>query len=110
MSDPAAAPPEHQELIQEFLRLRQDLLGLVEDSSDLLGQVHPSHRESAENLLHYIALRSRDLRPIQMRLAKAGLSSLGRAESHVLSGWRAGRGSPTSNNGPTSTSRQGSNS
>ena len=42
------------------------------------------HRESAENLLHYIALRSRDLRPLQLRLARVGLSSLGRAESHVL--------------------------
>ena len=73
------------ELIKEFLRVRQDLLDLVADSSDLLGQVHPSHCKSAENLLHYIALRSRDLRPMQMRLAKAGLSSLGRAESHVLS-------------------------
>ena len=39
---------------------------------------------SAVNLLHYVALRSRDLRSFQMRLARAGLSSLGRAESHVL--------------------------
>jgi pyruvate kinase len=76
---------EFQELIAEFLRIRRDLLELVNDSRDALERVHPSHRESAENLLHYIALRSRDLRPLQLRLAQVGLSSLGRAESHVLS-------------------------
>jgi pyruvate kinase len=75
---------DFQELIDEFLRVRRDLLGLVDESRDALEQVHPSHRESAENLLHYIALRSRDLRPLQLHLAQAGLSSLGRAESHVL--------------------------
>ena len=50
---------EFQELIDEFLRVRRDLLGLVKDSRDALDQVHSSHHESAENLLHYIALRSR---------------------------------------------------
>jgi pyruvate kinase len=75
---------EFQDLIDEFLRVRRDLLGVAKDSRDALAQVHPSHRESAENLLHYIALRSRDLRPLQRRLARVGLSSLGRAESHVL--------------------------
>jgi len=75
---------EFQELIDKFLRVRRDLLGLVEDSRDAIEQVHPRHRESAGNLLHYIALRSRDLRPLQLRLARVGLSSLGRAESHVL--------------------------
>jgi pyruvate kinase len=34
--------------------------------------------------LHYLALRRHDLRPLQLRLAALGLSSLGRAESHVL--------------------------
>ncbi len=36
------------------------------------------------NMLHYLALRSVDLRPLQDALSDAGLSSLGRAESHVL--------------------------
>jgi pyruvate kinase len=34
--------------------------------------------------LHYLALRRHDLRGLQIRLAALGLSSLGRAESHVL--------------------------
>ena len=79
------AATEFQALIDEFLRIRRDMVAFAKDSKDLLDQVHPDYRDSAENLLHYIALRSCDLRSLQMRLASAGLSSIGRAESHVLS-------------------------
>lgn len=71
-------------LIDEVRSIRDDMLRLVEDSEDLLKDTHPRNRHSALNLLHYLALRSHDLRPLQARLAAAGLSSLGRAESHVL--------------------------
>ena len=40
--------------------------------------------ESALNLAHYLALRRRDLRPLQRRLAALGLSSLGRLEGRVM--------------------------
>ncbi len=50
----------------------------------MLDRVHESHRAGAANMLHYLALRSRDLRPLQERLTDAGLSSLGRMESNVL--------------------------
>lgn len=40
--------------------------------------------ESALNLAHYMALRRRDLRPLQRPLTALGLSSLGRLESRVL--------------------------
>lgn len=40
--------------------------------------------ESARNLIHYMVLRKYDLRKLQEKLADLGLSSLGRAESHVL--------------------------
>ncbi len=76
---------EFQSLIDEFLRIRRDLVTFANGSRDLLRQVHPNFRDSAENLLHYIALRSFDLRPLQMRLASLGLSSMGGAESHALS-------------------------
>ena len=39
---------------------------------------------SALNLAHYLALRQFDLRHLQERLAKVGLSSLGRIEANVL--------------------------
>ena len=38
---------------------------------------------SARNLLQYLALRGRDLRDLQDRLAALGLSSLGGSEGHV---------------------------
>ena len=43
-----------------------------------------ANRESARNLLHYLALRRVDLRQIQRRLSDLGLSSLGRAEGHTF--------------------------
>ena len=71
------------ELIEQLSAIRLEMLDLeaaaLADNVDL----HDSHGESAKNLLHYLALRRHDLRPIQERLAANGLSSLGRAESHV---------------------------
>ena len=49
-----------------------------------LAEVHPTFRDSARNLVHYLALRDRDVRVLQERLAALGLSSLGRTESHVM--------------------------
>ena len=54
------ASPEFQELIDEALEIRRDLIELTSESLDLLEHVHSSQRESAVNLLHYVALRSRD--------------------------------------------------
>lgn len=48
--------------------------------SELPADVQPG----AENLLHYLAVRDVDLRDEQLALAELGLSSLGRAEAHVL--------------------------
>ena len=50
-----------------------------------LSSVHPAWRKSADNLLHYLALRHHDIRQLQEELAMLGLSSLGRSESHVMS-------------------------
>ncbi len=41
-------------------------------------------QQSAINMLHYLVLRSRDLRTQQEQLVRLGLSSLGRLEAHVL--------------------------
>jgi len=57
----------------------------------------PKHQLSATNLAHYLGLRKRDVRPLQLELAALGLSSLGRSEGHVrdtllrLDGWLAGK-------------------
>ncbi|MCL4244265.1 MAG: pyruvate kinase [Candidatus Dadabacteria bacterium] len=64
--------------------MRQEMLRFAASCrSAALGEVDPAYVRSAENLLHYLALRRHDLREIQSELAELGLSSLGRSESHV---------------------------
>lgn len=75
----------YSSLLQELKRLRQELVKAEKEFLFTLGQIVPSHQGSAINLVHYLALRHHDMRPLQIRLAAVGLSSLGRAESHVLS-------------------------
>jgi pyruvate kinase len=55
----------------------------------LLDALPPATRRSAANLLHYMTLRSQDVRELQVELAGLGLSSLGRSEGHVRSNVRA---------------------
>ena len=43
-----------------------------------------SFAASALNFAHYLAFRRRDIRPLQRRMMRLGLSSVGRAESRVL--------------------------
>jgi len=57
---------------------------LEERSAESIVHIHPKFRASARNFLHYMALRRRDLRPLQTQLARLGLSSLGRSEAYVL--------------------------
>lgn len=46
--------------------------------------IHEKYRKSALNLVHYMALRTMDLRELQLHLSEWGLSSLGRAERKVM--------------------------
>jgi pyruvate kinase len=78
------SPADLEELIQQLSSIRAELVCMAAESEGALLQLHPRYQASAQNLLHYLALRRRDLRPLQMQLARRGLSSLGRAESHVL--------------------------
>jgi pyruvate kinase len=72
------------DLIAELERIRAGMLALEASYSQTLPTIPDAHRESARNLIHYLALRGYDLRPLQARLARQGLSSLGRSEAHVL--------------------------
>lgn len=54
-----------------------------------LKDVHPKHQKAANNFIHYLALRNFDLKEEQQELAKLGLSSIGRAENHVMANIRA---------------------
>jgi pyruvate kinase len=73
-----------QELLWELADIRSEMLKLEAGHRARLAEVYPACRRSASNLLHYLALRKRDMRPLQESLAALGLSSLGRSESHVL--------------------------
>src|SRR6516225_7017959 len=71
-------------LIQQIVALRQDMLEVERRHVATAGSPHRNYEVSQRNLLHYLALRTHDLRPLQRELAVLGLSSLGRVESHVL--------------------------
>jgi len=64
--------------------LRESMLENQTRVAPWLAQAHPLHAASVVNLAHYLALRRHDLRDLQERLARMGLSSLGRAETHVM--------------------------
>jgi pyruvate kinase len=78
-----------EELIRDLNLLLSEMAEL--ETSGLIGaaEVHTDHRASARNLLDYLALRRHDIRPLQSKLARLGLSSLGRTEPHVLSSFHA---------------------
>jgi hypothetical protein len=71
-------------LMRELSSVRADMLRLESEAEAWLRGLHTTYRDSAGNLLHYLALRRRDLRQAQYELAALGLSSLGRSESHVM--------------------------
>ena len=71
-------------LLRDLSAIRADIVSEAAVPKELVETVHANYRDSARNLLHYLALRRHDLRSLQLRLAVLGLSSLGRAESYVL--------------------------
>lgn len=76
-------------LLHELESLRDELTELEKLSAATLQDVNLVHLASSVNLIHYLGLRRRDIRPLQERLAAVGLSSLGRMESHVLANLNA---------------------
>jgi pyruvate kinase len=86
MSQASHAPPGND--LDGLACQLESLRGELMQQADLILARHPElpahRRQSAENLVHYLALRNHDLRPLQNQLAHQGLSSLGRAEPHVM--------------------------
>jgi pyruvate kinase len=73
-----------QDLIDKLSRIRLEMLDTERHFSAEIENLVFKHQDSARNLLHYLALRRHDLRPLQTSLTRFGLSSLGRSESRVL--------------------------
>jgi len=71
-------------LIAELSALRAGMVAFEAGLTSRLRSVEPAFAASARNLAHYLALRRTDIRVLQERLAWVGVSSLGRAETHVL--------------------------
>jgi pyruvate kinase len=76
--------PLLEQLSAELASLCADMLELEASLLKRPLALHETHRRSARNLAHYLALRRHDVRQLQAQLALLGLSSLGRTESHVL--------------------------
>jgi pyruvate kinase len=73
-----------ENLIEQVEKIYTDAKAMETVYAVELRAVHSCFQPSARNLLHYIALRYYDIRPLQRELAQLGLSSLGRIESRVL--------------------------
>ncbi len=71
-------------LIDELWSLRQSMIDHAARLEGASVGADPMHQASAINLAHYLAMRRVDLRALQERLAWLGVSSMGRAETHVL--------------------------
>ena len=73
-------------LIAELRPIHEAMARVDDACAGYLNAIPDDQQASARNLLHYLALRSHDLRGAQPLLASHGLSSLGRTESHVRHG------------------------
>lgn len=72
-------------LLEEMLALRATVIQAATPLSESFTGGDVAHADPAlVNLAHYLSLRHHDLRPLQRRLMRFGLSSLGRLESRVL--------------------------
>jgi pyruvate kinase len=82
---------DSRELLEQLDILADELARAAPENPEALQALHPSHRLSGYNLLHYLALRRREIRPLQARLADQGLASLGLSEAHVAASLHAVR-------------------
>ena len=78
-------PEKIDRLIGEIDSIIQKCRAWQIEYAYLMERSHPDLALSTRNLLHYLALRSRDLRDIQRRLGNLGMSRLAKAEAHVMS-------------------------
>ena len=93
------------QLATELASMSNRARDLEDHYAEDLAKVHPEFRESARNLLHYVALRQSDISQLQENLASLGLSSLERAERNVMGSIAAIWGVLQSLADPTVTSR-----
>jgi pyruvate kinase len=72
-----------EELTAELIKIHEDMRRLESQSLLSEAMLELTHRRSARNLVHYLALRRHDIRRLQEKLTSVGLSSLGRSEAQI---------------------------
>lgn len=71
-----------EDLVKQVESIRAKMLKEEKRYKKYIEPLHQSHKRSACNLIHYLALRSFDLRQIQEELSALGLSSIGHSERY----------------------------
>ena len=71
-------------LFNEIEELIQYALDWEKRYAEKIEQVHPKYTESARNLVHYCALKSKNLNSLQKKLGNLGLSRLSESEAHIM--------------------------
>ncbi|MCA0941816.1 pyruvate kinase [Salipiger pacificus] len=87
MNDATRARSEAiSDMLKHLEDLRAEICAEAAETTSRWGSAlkRPEFRDRMENLALYLALRKRDLTVMQDGLSRLGLSSLGRAEGHVL--------------------------
>lgn len=77
-------PQKIDELLSRIDLIVEETGSFEEKYQQAIDAVHPSYRESALNLIHYLALRHHDIRDMQKNLGFLGLSRLAKTEAHVM--------------------------
>lgn len=72
-------------LINQISGLEKSIIEEEKKHTEKIEAVYKEYKNSAKNLVHYLALRSFDLRDTQKKLQNIGMSRLARAEAHVQS-------------------------
>ena len=73
-----------QEVLADLKALRKAIVANEQRFQALFEDLHPDNLINAKNLLHYLTLRTIDIRDLQDKLHSLGLSSLSISESHIL--------------------------
>jgi pyruvate kinase len=71
-------------LIKKTGEIKELALATEQAHKDLVSDTHPGHKESARNLLHYLAVRTFDLNELQSDLSDMAISSISHSESHIF--------------------------
>lgn len=68
----------------QIVQIINKAIELESDYNIMIENVHPTHRKSALNLIHYLAFRSFDIDKLQEQLIYMGLPDLANIEGHVM--------------------------